>query len=72
VFGYINAMVPAETFLKTGYKFDSVMESWVEEDGSQAIAKGMKINFRVSKIHECEGTISLEGTNASRALLMES
>ena len=72
VFGYINAMVPADAFLKSGYNFDNVLESWVKEDGSQTIAKGMKINFTVSKIHECEGTISLEGKHASRALLMES
>ena len=72
VFGYINAMVPADVFLKSGYKFDDVLDNWVKEDGSQTISKGNKVNFTVSKIHECDGAISLEGRQASKSLMMES
>jgi hypothetical protein len=37
----------------------------------QSIYKDSKIKFVVSKIHECDGTISLEGKNPTSSLLVE-
>jgi hypothetical protein len=65
-------MVSAETIREAGYKFDSDLQNWTKEDGSQTIARGVKINFLVRKIHECDGTVSLEGSRPTRSLLVES
>lgn len=72
VFDYINAMVSAETIQEVGYTFDPDLQTWTKEEGSLAIACGNKINFVVSKVHECDGTISLEGVKPARSLLVES
>ncbi|KAG7367780.1 hypothetical protein IV203_030523 [Nitzschia inconspicua] len=104
VFGYINAMVSADTLLKTGLRYDHESHTWtVAQEGNfhinnkknntdddydlnntnnnnkmnnphnlQCISKGDKIKFVVSKIHECDGTLSLEGKSPVSSLLVES
>jgi len=69
VFGYINAMVSAETIREAGYKFDLDLQTWTK--GGDSITSGVKINFVVTKIHECDGTISLEGDKPARSLLVD-
>mmetsp|Transcript_6476 Transcript_6476/g.11146 ORF Transcript_6476/g.11146 Transcript_6476/m.11146 type:complete len:289 (+) Transcript_6476:94-960(+) len=62
VMGNINAMVSAENMRRAGYKYDSELSQWtVGDDGYQTITNGSKIRFIVTKIHECEGTISIVG-----------
>ncbi len=72
VFDYINAMVSADTIRDAGYVFDPDLQTWTKEEGSLAISSGNKVNFVVSKVHECDGTVSLEGVKPSRSLLVES
>jgi hypothetical protein len=69
VFGYINAMVSAETIRAAGYTFDEDLNTWTK--GGDSITSGVKINFVVTKIHECDGTISLEGDKPARSLLVD-
>lgn len=71
VFNYFNAMVSAEPLRNAGYFFDADLQKWVSEAGSQTISVGSKITFEVEKVHECEGTVSLEGVNPSLSLLVE-
>mmetsp|Transcript_13975 Transcript_13975/g.29463 ORF Transcript_13975/g.29463 Transcript_13975/m.29463 type:complete len:248 (-) Transcript_13975:995-1738(-) len=69
VFGYINAMVSAETIREAGYTFDVDLQTWTK--GGDSITSGAKINFVVTMIHECDGTISLEGDKPARSLLVD-
>eukprot|EP00934_Nitzschia_sp_Nitz4_P000423 Nitzschia sp. Nitz4//scaffold221_size33835//29154//29889//NITZ4_007856-RA/size33835-augustus-gene-0.2-mRNA-1//1//CDS//3329542572//423//frame0 len=71
VFNYFNAMVSAEPLRNAGFFFDADLQKWVSEGGAQSIAVDSKITFEVTKIHECEGTVSLEGTNPALSLLVE-
>jgi hypothetical protein len=90
VFGYINAMISADTLFKAGLRFDHDSQSWmaintnemdVEEidivsNGHhsslfESISKNMKLTFVVSKIHECDSTISLEGKSPMPWLLVD-
>lgn len=68
---YFNAMVSAEQLRGAGYSFDADLQKWVSESGGQTISVDSKITFEVSKIHECEGTMSLEGINPALSLLVE-
>lgn len=70
VFGYINAMVSAKTIREAGYQFDSDLQTWTK--GGDSITSGVKINFVVTKINECDGAISLEGDKPARSLLVDS
>ena len=72
VYGYINAMVSAETVRQAGFKFDEDLQVWSNDDGSETISNTSKINFIVQKIHECEGTVSLVGSKPTGALIIES
>jgi hypothetical protein len=71
VLNYFNAMVSAEQLHGAGYSFDADLQKWVSDSGAQTIAVDSKITFDVDKIHECEGTMSLEGVNPSLSLLVE-
>jgi len=62
-------MVSAEIIREAGYKFDFDLQTWTM--GDDYITSGVKMNFVVTKIHECNGTISLEGTKPARSLLVE-
>ena len=69
VFGYINAMVSAQTIREAGYQFNHELQTWTKD--SDYIASGVKINFAVTKIHECDGTVSLEGDKPARSTLVQ-
>ena len=71
VLNYFNAMVTADQLRGAGYTFDPDLQNWVSESGVQTISVDSKITFKVDKIHECEGTVSLEGINPSLSLLVE-
>lgn len=65
VLDYVNAMVPAEKLQKAGYNYDYELGEWALEDGSKVFVKDAQVNFVVEKIHECAGSISLEGGQPS-------
>jgi hypothetical protein len=71
VFNYFNAMVSADQLHASGYSFDPDLQNWATEEGAQTISIEGKINFEVAKVHECEGTVSLEGVTPSLSLLVE-
>ena len=71
VLSYFNAMVGAEELRGAGYTFDSDLQKWVAEDGGQTIETNSQITFNVEKVHECDGTLSLEGVKPSLSLLVE-
>jgi len=68
---YFNAMVAAEHLVGAGYSFDAEVQKWVSEDGGQTMSTNSRIIFEVQKVHECEGTMSLEGSKPSLSLLVE-
>ena len=72
VYGYVNAMIPSSEIREAGYVFDPDSETWSKQGGSQSIAAGNKVNFLVEKVHECDGTLSMEGVQPVRSLLVES
>ncbi len=63
VFSYFNAMVSAEQLRKTGYSFDSSKQQWIHDETGRVVSALDKIEFIVDKVHECGGTISLEGSD---------
>ena len=71
VFNYFNAMVSADELHAAGYTFDPDLQNWASERGSQTISIKDKIKFLVEKVHECDGTVSLEGVKPSLSLLVE-
>jgi hypothetical protein len=71
VLNYFNAMVSAEQLRGAGYVFDADLQKWVSESGGQTISVNSRITFDVEKIHECDGTMSLEGVKPSLSLLVE-
>lgn len=71
VFNYFNAMVSADQLRACGYTFDADLQNWVAEGGAETISIKDKINFVIEKVHECEGTVSLEGVKPSLSLLVE-
>lgn len=71
VLDYFNAMVSADELREAGYSFDAELQKWVFGSGAQAISVESRIEFEVEKIHECEGTLSLEGAKPSLVPLVE-
>lgn len=71
ILNYFNAMVSAEQLRGAGYSFDADLQKWVSESGGQTISVDSTITFEVEKIHECDGTLSLEGVKPSLSLLVE-
>lgn len=65
VLDYVNAMIPAEKLHKVGYSYDYDLGGWALEDGCKIFSKNAAVNFVVEKIHECAGSISLEGAQPS-------
>ena len=56
VYNFFNAMIPADILVKNGFKFyDNV---WHDEISSVPLDE---VEFKVVKIHECAGVISIEG-----------
>ena len=68
---YFNAMVSADELREAGYTFDSDLQKWVFGGGAQAVSVDSRIKFEVGKIHECEGTLSLEGVKPALIPLVE-
>ena len=62
-------MVSADQLRASGYDYDNDVEKWVK--GSSSMSTGDVIKFDVDKIHECDGTISLEGSKPTLKLLVE-
>ena len=71
VLNYFNAMVSAEQLRGAGYTFDADLQKWVSESGAETISVDSRIAFEVGKVHECDGTMSLEGVKPSLRLLVE-
>ena len=69
VYELFNASVSAEALRLAGYTFDKEGNQWSqseeEEGGNRVVAKGDKMSFCVQKLHECNGLISLEGSQPS-------
>jgi hypothetical protein len=59
VHNFFNASITADHLVTAGYSFES--GEWVNEDGSTLITAEEQVNFTVAKVHECAGTISMEG-----------
>lgn len=55
-------MIPAEKLTEAGFAFDDDLQEWSKEDGSSAFTKDDKVDFRVDRIHESVGTLSMEGS----------
>lgn len=66
---YFNVMISGEQLHAAGYSFDPELQNWTA--GTESISTKDKINFKIEKIHECDGTVSLEGVNPSLSLLVE-
>jgi len=52
-------MISADHLHNAGFKYDSSKSVWKSEIG-QILNIGDELSFTVDKLHECNGTISLE------------
>jgi DNA-directed RNA polymerase subunit E'/Rpb7 len=67
VFNYFNASISADALRANGYAFDLEDEQWKADDSTAAhVLVDDRISFRVLKVHESAGIISIEGANPSR------
>jgi len=71
VFGYFNAMVAAEDLRSSGYNFNLDTSQWVAEGSENVIEPNIPVEFIVKQIHECNGIMSLEGTDLTIRLLVD-
>ena len=69
VFNYFNAMISGDELRAAGYSFDEELHNWTSS--KESIAPKDKVKFNVEKIHELEGTVSMEGKNPALSLLVE-
>lgn len=69
MFNYFNAMISGDQLRAAGFTFDADLQNW--SSGAGTISTEDKINFVVEKVHECDGTVSLEGAKPSLSLLVE-
>lgn len=60
VHNFFNASISSDQLVTAGFSYDE-QGDWVHEDGSTIIAAEEKVKFTVEKVHECAGTISMEG-----------
>lgn len=63
VFDFFNSMVSSNQLEATGYTFDKTLQQW--ENGTTILGNEDNIEFTVAKLHECEGIISMEGSEPS-------
>lgn len=64
VHNFFNASITSDHLVAAGFSYDVDRGEWVhEDDGSTAIAAEEAVDFTVEQIHECAGTISMEGKN---------
>jgi DNA-directed RNA polymerase subunit E'/Rpb7 len=59
---FFNASVSSDHLTASGYTFDEE-GVWIHDGGSAMIAPDASLRFEVEKVHECGGTISMEGKN---------
>ena len=69
VFNYFNAMISGDELRAAGYSFDAELHNWTSS--KESISPKDKVKFNIEKIHELEGTVSMEGKNPSLSLLVE-
>mmetsp|Transcript_31794 Transcript_31794/g.46889 ORF Transcript_31794/g.46889 Transcript_31794/m.46889 type:complete len:220 (+) Transcript_31794:44-703(+) len=65
---FFNASITSDHLQEAGFSFlnDGFgATTWVHKDGSAIIASEETITFTIEKVHECAGTISMEGSHAS-------
>lgn len=62
VHNYFNASITSDQLVSAGYYFED--GSWVNEDGSTMAAEEV-VQFTVDRVHECAGTISMDGVDPS-------
>lgn len=72
VHSYFNAMVSADKLRASGFVFDLDLNIWTSETGNSTLSNQDKINFVVEKVHEAEGSVSIEGAQPTLSLLVES
>lgn len=58
VFGYFNASIPVVCLKDAGFEFDG--EHW--KLGGTPVALGENVHFRVNKVYESGGIVSIEGS----------
>jgi hypothetical protein len=58
-----NAMVSADSLRKVGFAFDPETSDWKNTKSLATVVNGDKMKFNISKLHECNGLISLECEN---------
>ena len=64
VHNFFNASITSDHLVSAGFSYDVDQGEWVhEDDGSTAIAAEEAVEFTVKQLHECAGTISMEGAN---------
>ncbi len=63
MYNYFNAMVSAAELRTAGYSFDSNEQEWIHDDTKKVVTTLDRIDFVVNTVHECGGTISMEGSN---------
>ena len=61
VFSLFNASVSADHLHRAGYSFDLDSRKWTKEDGDEEFGIDSLIKFRIERIHEVGGEISMEG-----------
>eukprot|EP00980_Cylindrotheca_fusiformis_P029540 scaffold23502_cov113-Cylindrotheca_fusiformis.AAC.2 len=66
---YFNVVISGDQLRASGYSFDPELQNWTA--GTESISTQAKLKFKVEKIHECDGTVSLEGCKPSLSLLVE-
>lgn len=63
VHNYFNASVTSDQLVSAGYYFED--GSWVNEEHGSTMAAEEVVQFTVDRVHECAGTISMEGVDPS-------
>lgn len=68
VHNFFNASITSDHLQKAGFSFlddDFGATTWIHKDGSTILAPDETVKFIVEKVHECAGTISMEGSHPS-------
>ena len=61
VFSLFNASVTADHLHRAGWSFDLTSRKWTKEEGDEEFGIGSLIKFRIERIHEVGGEISMDG-----------
>jgi DNA-directed RNA polymerase subunit E'/Rpb7 len=63
VHSFFNAMISSDHLQSAGYVFNPQSQQWTDESDSKVLGNEDKVDFVLEKIHECDGIISMEGSN---------